>query len=286
MGGLSLTLDEAVDAFSVYRPSYRTPVRVFVREFGLMDVASVQPELTLAFIRQLYEGGFAGRTVHRYHQAVNAFLFWLHEQAEILNPNRRRPPEYVSDEDVKGILDAAYGVRVPQDITLPLNKRRHLERLRNIALLESLRATGARASEIVELVRGDLEVEHQRAVAPDGRYLYFDVRAWAALANYLEARNEDCSLPLFSWSTPVFVRHDVAGDGRNVKLRAKAVQAVIRKLRGSSGITAHGFRNRFARKVLESSADPVATAELMGISAARFRQRFKGEIARVREGLD
>ena len=125
-------------------------------------------------------------------------------------------------------------------------------------------------------------------MAPDGRYLYFDVRAWAALANYLAARNEDSSLPLFSWWTPVFIRHDVAGEGRNLKLRAKAVQAVIRKLRGSSGITAHGFRNRFARIVLESSADPVATAKLMGISAVTFRERFKGEACgwRAREGVD
>ena len=178
-------------------------------------------------------------------------------------------------------MEAAYTVRVPQDITRPGNRRLYLKRLRNIALLEALRATGARASELVALSRGDLEVERQQALAGDGRRLYFDIRAWAALMNYLAARDGGPGLPLLVWATPVFVRHDLGGEGKNLRLSRRAVSEVIVKLRGEGGITAQGFRNRFARKVLEASRDVAGTAALLGVSGVRFRERYRAEVGRV-----
>lgn len=290
-----MRLDEAVAGFVGYRPSYGTPVRAFLAEFSIGDVGEVQPGLTVGFVERLYAKGFSVRTVHRYRQAVNAFLGWLLEagaaaydgaalreagqaQAAVLQPCQRAEPVFATEEEVWAILDAAYGVQVPQDVTRPENRRLHLERLRNIALLEALRATGARARELVALSRGDLDVERQQAVAADGRRLYFDIGAWAALANYLAARDGGPGLPLLTWAMPVFVRHDPRGEGRNLRLSRRAVSEVIGKLRGEMGVTAQGFRNRFARRVLEASRDVEGTAALLGVSPTRFRERYQSMI--------
>ena len=69
-----MRLDEAVAGFVGRRPSYGTPVRAFLREFSLGEVGEVQPGLTVGFVEGLQERGFSVRTVHRYRQAVNAFL--------------------------------------------------------------------------------------------------------------------------------------------------------------------------------------------------------------------
>jgi site-specific recombinase XerD len=293
-----MRLEEAVAAFSASWPACRTPVRAFVREFSLAAIEEVQPALALDFVERLYAQEFAESTAHQYRQAVNAFLDWLlaqglasfglaellgaiRAQAEILKPRRQPVPVFATDEDVRQMLAAAYGVQVPQAITTPANRRRHLERLRNIALLEVLRATGARTSELAALVLGDLAPEAQRARAPDGRWLYFDLRAWAALSNYLAARGEGPGLPLLRWASPVFLRHDAAADGLDLRLSYNGITTVFAKLRGSSTITASAFRDRFARRVLEASRDPAGTAALLGVSVARFRQRYQAEITRL-----
>jgi integrase len=297
---VALGLDEAVGAFARYRPSYGTPVRAFVRECSLEALGDVQPGLTVDFVGGLQALGFSVRTVHRYRQAVNAFLCWLlaegvagydeaalreacWAQAEVLRPCERAEPVYATEEEVRGILAAAYGVQVPPDPTRPEGRRQQLSRLRNIALVEALRATGARASELVALRRGDLAVEVQQAMVADGRRLYFDVRSWAALVHYLGVRDGDEGLPLLLWSRPVFVRHDLRGEGRFLRMRTRAVYGVIVKLRGEGGITAQGFRNRFARKVLEASRDVEGTAALLGVSAVRFRERYRGMIGQLQE---
>ena len=71
---------------------------------------------------------------------------------------------------------------------------RELSRLRDIAVVETLRSTGCRVGELVSLRRGDLDwMAHSAMVKGKGtkyRKVYFDDRAWAALRTYLQARQD------------------------------------------------------------------------------------------------
>lgn len=79
------------------------------------------------------------------------------------------------------------------------DKRRHeLIRLRNISLLETLKTTGARVSEVTGLTRGALDNTNRRArVVGKGskeRWIYFSQVAWNALQEYFTLRSRMMNL--------------------------------------------------------------------------------------------
>ncbi len=107
-----------------------------------------------------------------------------------------------------------------------------MRRLRNVALLETLRSTGARISEATGLNVGDLRPGDRTAIIQadvgkgnKGRPIFFDGRSWHALRVY---RSQNPAQP----SSPLFLRHDRgAGGGRPKRLSQAGAQAEIRRLR-------------------------------------------------------
>ena len=156
-----------------------------------------------------------------------------------------------------------------------------LIRLRNIAMLETLRCSGMRVSELVSLKRGDLVREGQHAVVTGKgdkqRYVYFDDSAWAAIQTYLRARGDGGRTAGRSLGAlPLFARHD-KGAGRNVLgLTTNAVRHVLEVMIGLANaaaddtleqdhaITPHSFRHWFATRVLATTGDLAATQDLLG----------------------
>jgi site-specific recombinase XerD len=171
-------------------------------------------------------------------------------------------------------------------------RRRQLIRLRNIALLETLRSTGARVSEVCELKRGALDQQNQRArVVGKGskeRWIYFSPTAWEAIQEYLLERGRAMiqiageqepegdprkrgrgriasELAL----QPVFSRHDRGAGWKKIKsLLPHAVETMLWNLVEESGleasITPHKFRHWFATKMLAATGDLATTQDLLG----------------------
>lgn len=138
-----------------------------------------------------------------------------------------------SREALDRVLQAARDDAAPHCTDERLQRLYELRRLRNIALLEALRSTGARISEILSLNVGDLRPDESaliRRAAAKGekeRVIFFDQRSWFALQVYLAETAASGSS-----ATPVFQRHD-RGVGNAVKrLNAVGAQAEIRRLRG------------------------------------------------------
>jgi integrase len=114
-------------------------------------------------------------------------------------------------------------------------RRADLRRLRNVALLETLRSTGARLSEVLALNRGDIMINRTavlRRKATKGksrrREIHFAPRAWKALRTYM--RESDTT----SRTHPVFLRHGRCiknEDGSPLRLKPGGAQAEIRRLR-------------------------------------------------------
>ncbi|MCP4537472.1 MAG: tyrosine-type recombinase/integrase [Chloroflexi bacterium] len=107
-----------------------------------------------------------------------------------------------------------------------------MRRLRNVALLETLRSTGVRISEALGLDVGDLRpgdrtgiIQADVAKGDKSRPMFFDGRSWHALRVY---RSQNSPQP----SSPLFLRHDRGvGDGKLKRLSRAGAQAEIRRLR-------------------------------------------------------
>jgi site-specific recombinase XerD len=84
------------------------------------------------------------------------------------------------------------------DITKGLAKydqlQHKLQAYRNLAILETLKSTGGRVSELCNLTRGDLDTTNQRArVLGKGnkeRWVYFSPASWEAIQKYLQIRTQ------------------------------------------------------------------------------------------------
>ena len=180
-----------------------------------------------------------------------------------------------ADAAVTRILATAHAL--PPEIEHPAE----LIRLRNIAMLECLRCSGMRVSEVVSLKRGDLVREGRDAVVTGKgdkqRYVYFDDAAWSAIQAYLQARSDGGRTAARSLGAlPLFARHD-RGAGRKVLgLTTNTVRHVLAEMiekanaladegvEGDHPITPHSFRHWFATRVLASTGDLAATQDLLG----------------------
>lgn len=198
-------------------------------------------------------------------------------------------------------LASSQEVQVSQlvSVSTEYDKGRHkLLRLRNIALLETLKSTGARVSEICGLTRADLDNTNQRArVVGKGskeRWVYFSAVAWTALDEYLAARavplatrtsstNSDVSnkesnpiRPVRRRerasevdSQPLFARHDRGAGVKQLKpLAPRSIENMLWQLVEEAGlqtyITPHKFRHWFATRILAATGDLATTQDLLG----------------------
>lgn len=181
-----------------------------------------------------------------------------------------------------------------------LNQR--LQALRNLALVETLKCTGARVSEITNLTRGDLDAANRRArVVGKGskeRWVYFSTAAWESVQSYLQTRTRllgqaalaiDSTPPEAAEKTkakkkpvriklgelavqPVFARHDRGAGIKEVKpLTPRSVQRIMWSLIDAIEdedvilyITPHKFRHWFATKMLSATGDLAVTQDLLG----------------------
>jgi site-specific recombinase XerD len=108
-----------------------------------------------------------------------------------------------------------------------------LRRLRNVALLETLRSTGARIGEALGLNAGDLKLDDMAAVirrevgkGDKQRPIFFDERSWFALRTYVAETGV-----LNAADSPVFLQHGRKAGDKTKRLGAAGAQAELRRLR-------------------------------------------------------
>jgi site-specific recombinase XerD len=196
--------------------------------------------LYLTAVGLLYEHLFRidelGRvTVEEFHRAIST-LSKLHD-VDLDSTDLREEEVRTAPRDViADRLIALAASEVPADGLGEVRLRRaELRRLRNVALLETLRSTGARLSEVLALNRGDVRTNRTavlRRKTTKGksrrREIHFSSRAWRALRTYM--RESDAT----SRAHPVFQRHGRCvkdEDGTPLRFNAGGAQAEIRRLR-------------------------------------------------------
>ncbi|MBI3742366.1 MAG: tyrosine-type recombinase/integrase [Chloroflexi bacterium] len=119
---------------------------------------------------------------------------------------QRTLPKLPPEEAINALLAAARRVK-----SNPKKPRVELARLRNIAMMEALRASGMRVGELVGLKRDDLDHRARTALVTgkgDKQHVvFFDEPAWDALENYLRARADGASGRALH-QLALFARHD------------------------------------------------------------------------------
>ena len=255
-----------------------------------MPVTGISVDMAVEFVRWLMANNpVSSSTLRNYLTAISRFYRWLmledragfspadyarlqQRLADVRGRRVPRPLPHVPAEDaVKTLLEAAYAVPLPEEPNTAKGRRAALRRLRNIALIEVLRSTGARVGEIVSLRRGDLDHTRQAAVVTGKgqkqRLIYLDDRAWDAANRYLRARQDGTGGRSLS-SLPLFARHDRSAGSRVLPLSTNTVRAVLNDLCRAAGleetITPHLLRHRFATGVLSATHDLAATQDLLG----------------------
>lgn len=198
----------------------------------------------------------------------------------------QRLPRPAPEEAIEQLIQAARSVPPHPD-----NRRYELRRLRNIAILETLRCTGMRVGELAALRRGDLDYRHRAArVVGKGdreRIVYFDDAAWQALQAYLRAR-QDGAQGRALHQLPLFARHDRAAGERVLPLSTNAVRQIFTHCLKLAGIdqplTPHSLRHTFATRALEVTGDLAVVQDLLGhASPATTRVYAKVSARRLRE---
>ena len=182
----------------------------------------------------------------------------------------KRLPRVPADDAIEKMVKTAR-TRPPSS-----NKHGELIRLRNIALVETLRGSGMRVSEVVSLRRGDLDRQTMSArITGKGakdRVVYFTPEAWRAIDAYLQARQDGKSGRNLA-SLPVFARHDPTSGSRAQTLSTTSVREIIYQLAKDAEleeltITPHRFRAWFATHLVEVTGDLAAVQDLLGHESA------------------
>jgi integrase/recombinase XerD len=223
-----------------------------------------------AYLSHLGKRGFAATSQARRLSAMRQFYKFLYAEglrgddpsATLDAPKKERAlPKNLSEEDVTRLLE-----RAALEATEPGKGR--LVRLRMLALLELLYATGMRVSELVSLPLKVLEQEgrflmirgkgNKERVVPLSRSAIAAMRAYGEAREAAQTEDDDSS-----W---LFPSHGSAGYlPRQVfarDLKGLAARAGLK----TSSISPHVMRHAFASHLLANGADLRVVQELLGHS--------------------
>jgi integrase/recombinase XerD len=233
--------------------------RFYLNGCGVKDPALADERTVAGFTAQLYERDFSPATVARVASAVKTFYKFLVSEglastdaaAWIDAPKRwRRLPMVMSRTEVEDLLAAPKG-----ESALAVRDR---------ALLETLYATGARASEVCRLRMGDvnLGVRYLRCmgkgskerIVPMGKCAIDAAEKYLAASRPVLARRQDID------------RFFLTRAGR--AMTRDALWRVVKKYALIAGITKtispHTLRHSFATHLLDGRANLRAVQEMLG----------------------
>jgi site-specific recombinase XerD len=195
---------------------------------------------------------------------------------------------------VQAIIQAARDIP-PITGDKPADRQKELGRLRDIAIVETLRSTGCRVGELVAMRRDDLDwVAHSALVKGKGtkyRKVYLDKEAWQALTTYLRTR-QDGQTGRELARLPVFCGHGNRSGRTPSPLTTRHVGRTIEKLAkragiSEAGVTPHYFRHVFATRALERTENLALVQDMLGhASPATTRIYAKTDETQRREGFD
>jgi integrase/recombinase XerC len=244
-------------------------------DFARARAASRVADLTLltlrAWLADQERRGLARSTLARRSASARAFTQWAVERgllesdvaARLASPKRgQRLPAVLTADQAAAVLEAAEEIAVS-----PLGQR-------DLAILETLYATGIRVGELVGLDIGDIDASRRtlRVLGKGGRErtVPFGAPAVRALDSWLrEGRPE---LARATAGMAVFV--GARGGRIDPRTVREVVHRTVAAVEGAADIGPHGWRHTSATHVLEGGADLRAVQEILGHASLATTQIY------------
>jgi len=251
---------------------YRYTVGSFIawlEELGVSEVSQITPSHIRAYLLSLQERNLKDTTQHAHARGIKAWLNWLVQEGDLdQSPMHRvampklakRIPSPFRAEEVQRLLAAC--------------ERKTAIGARDYAIALTLLDTGLRASELISLHIGDVDMrsglvtilgkgQKQRTVRVGGK-------ARSAILHMLALRAEAGN------GDSLWVGYNV--QGREVgRLSVHGLQIMLARLGRRAGVTPcspHRFRRTFALWMLRDGCDLHSLRMLMGHSSLDILQRY------------
>ena len=271
---LFLALREARNCEPVTLRNYRTVLQRFAAyPFAPPMVSGITDDVLVVWLARLRRDGLSDGTVHYHQRHLYAFVNWLESRGQVERGTTRLVPRVLVQEVRRPVCseaDLAKLLRVAGDRG-PRAKWGHSSienRLRNVAIVRVLWATGLRRNELVTLDLDDLDLRRGEILVRHGkgkktRVVPFDPQAKAALAEYVMSERGREPGPLFLGRG----RAPLTPDGLYQMLRDLAIRAGV-----APGV--HTFRRGFASHMRRSGLAMDYTQTLMGHSTATMTRLY------------
>ncbi|OGU17229.1 MAG: hypothetical protein A3K13_01930 [Gemmatimonadetes bacterium RIFCSPLOWO2_12_FULL_68_9] len=244
---------------------------------GAWTWAGVDRLAMRSFMGSLQRRGLAKRSVARAVSGVRTFYRFLSSRRGLeVNPARgvrtpkleKRLPVFLDRSQLEELFRFAE----------VLAQSGEFQAVRDLALIETLYATGMRLSELAGLNLADVDlVSDQAKVRGKGkkeRLLPLGSYAVRALRRYYRARDQLLgALPAGKGD-----HRAVLLSARGARLAPRTIQAIVRRyfaaIGGESGLKTHSLRHSFATHLLDAGADLRAVQELLGHSSLSTTQVY------------
>ncbi len=250
---------------AAFLASYRTP-------FGekLLNWPQVDGQVLQAYMLEMKGRDYAATTVARKVAALKSYFEYLQRTGvvetdpadSLASPKvKKHTPHTIPPEQVDKLLAAPAAQQTPNA-------------LRDVALMETLYATGVRVSELINLDMGDIDLFNRLVACNSGRrsrVVPIFPRAVAALQVYLDEGRPHL---LVDPNEPaLFLNH------RGQRLTRQGLWLIIKRYVGDVGIddmvTPHTLRHSFAAHLLSAGANLREVQERLGHANVSTTQMYR-----------
>ena len=293
---LRLQRDLSPHTVRAYRADV-TGLLLHLEHLGLTDLADVTVRALRSWLAHEQTRGQARSTLQRRSAAARVFFAWAQQSGRtrtnpastLRSPRRERLlPASLDRADAAAMLARtalpegaeAAGAAAPLDSSGPSRssgvpgEQAEAVRQRDLALLETLYATGVRVAELCGLDLGDVDRE-RRLVRVLGkgrkeRSVPVGVPALRALRAWLDQGRPRLATP--SSGSAVFLGERGARiDPRVVR---RVVHAALSRVDGAPDLGPHGLRHAMATHLLEGGADLRSVQEMLGHASLATTQIY------------
>jgi integrase/recombinase XerD len=250
---------------AAFLAGYRSPFGEELTNWRQVDGGVIQ-----RYMLEMKDRDYAATTVARKVAAIKSFFEHLQRTGAIeLDPTenlaspkvKKHTPHTIPPEQVDKLLAAPSAQRTPSA-------------LRDVALMETLYATGVRVSELINLNLGDIDLFNRLVACNSGRrsrVVPIFPRAVTALQTYLEAGRPH--LLVDPDEQALFLNH------RGQRLTRQGLWLIIKRYVSDVGIdemvTPHTLRHSFAAHLLNAGANLREVQERLGHANVSTTQMYR-----------